>query len=88
MQGVTALACTSDSRRVISGGGEGQVRVWEVTPQGQYMKVALKEHKGAVSCIKIRSNDEEVKEGKMGLSERSVCIIVYSSLHTVCDSQQ
>ena len=51
---------------MISGGGEGQVRVWEVTPQGQYMKVALKEHKGAVSCIKIRTNNEEV----------SVCVCV------------
>lgn len=65
LQGVTAIACTSDNRRVISGGGEGQVRVWEVTPRGQYMKVALKEHKGAVSCIKIRTNNEEV----------SVCVL-------------
>jgi len=59
-KGVTAIACTSDNRRVISGGGEEQGRVWGVTPQGQYMKVALKEHKGAVSCIKIRTNNEEV----------------------------
>ena len=85
MQGVTALACTSDSRRVLSGGGEGQVRVWEVTPQGQYMKVALKEHKGAVSCIKIKSNDEEVKRaaGKMGLSERSVCYCMWFPAYSV-----
>lgn len=41
------------------------MRVWEVTPRGQYMKVALKEHKGAVSCIKIRTNNEEV----------SVCVL-------------
>ena len=54
---------------MISGGGEGQVRVWEVTPQGQYMKVALKEHKGAVSCIKIRTNNEEVSV--------CVCVCVY-----------
>ena len=60
-QGVTALACTSDSRRVVSGGGEGQVRIWDVTPKGHVMKEALKEHKGAVTCIKIRRNDEEVK---------------------------
>ena len=60
LQGVTAIACTSDSCRLISGGGEGQVRVWEVSVKGQYMKEALKEHKGAVTCIKIRKNDEEV----------------------------
>ena len=60
VQGVTALACTSDSKRVVSGGGEGQVRIWDVTPQGHSMREALKEHKGAVTCIKIRRNDEEV----------------------------
>lgn len=45
---------------MISGGGEGQVRIWDVTAKGQYMREALKEHKGAVTCIKIRGNDEEV----------------------------
>ena len=58
---MTALACTSDSHSVVSGGGEGQVRIWDITPKGQYMKEALKEHKGAVTCIKIRRNDEEVE---------------------------
>jgi len=43
---VTAVAVTSDSKRIISGGGEGQVRVWEVSPQLQTMKEAMKEHKG------------------------------------------
>jgi WD40 repeat protein len=61
LQGVTALACTSDSGRVVSGGGEGQVRIWDVTPRGHNMKEALKEHKGAVTCIKIRRSDQEVK---------------------------
>ena len=60
-KGVTALACTSTSRSVISGGGEGQVRVWEVSQSGQHMTAALKEHTGTVTCIKIRSNDEEVE---------------------------
>ena len=59
-KGVTALACSSTSHSVISGGGEGQVRVWEVSPNGQRMTTALKEHRGTVTCIKIRSNDEEV----------------------------
>ena len=59
-KGVTALACTSDSHSVVSGGGEGQVRVWEVTSSGQHMKAALKEHTGTVTCIKLRLNDEEV----------------------------
>ncbi|CAI8045501.1 Cilia- and flagella-associated protein 52 [Geodia barretti] len=58
-KGVTALACMSDSRTVISGGGEGQVRVWEVNKSGQHMTAALKEHTGTVTCIKLRNNDEE-----------------------------
>jgi WD40 repeat protein len=52
-KGVTALACTSDSHTVVSGGGEGQVRVWEVASSGHHMKAALKEHTGTVTCIKL-----------------------------------
>jgi WD40 repeat protein len=59
-KGVTALAVTSNSKCIISGGGEGQARVWDViSGNNQKMKVALKEHKGAISCIKIRSDDKE-----------------------------
>ena len=46
IQGVTALAVTSKSRQVVSGGGEGQVRVWDIFKQYQEMRSALKEHKG------------------------------------------
>ncbi|XP_003340387.1 cilia- and flagella-associated protein 52 isoform X1 [Monodelphis domestica] len=57
--GVTAIATTSDCRRIISGGGEGQVRVWEISPQSQKLEEALKEHKSSVSCIKVKKNNEE-----------------------------
>ena len=43
---MTAIATTSDGRHLISGGGEGQVRVWAVSPMKQKMKEAMKEHKG------------------------------------------
>lgn len=39
-QGVTALAVTSDSRRLVTGGGEGQVRVWQID-QGVTPKVRV-----------------------------------------------
>ena len=46
---------------MISGGGEGQVRIWNVTRSGHTsMREALKEHKGAITCIKITPSDEEV----------------------------
>ena len=55
------MACTSTNRRIVSGGGEGQVRVWDVTKAGiTSMKEAMKEHKGSITCIKITASDEEV----------------------------
>ena len=63
------------------------MRVWEVTPQGQYMKVALKEHKGAVSCIKIRTNDEEVCVGGLTLTGVRVHLIVTGVLLSCSASQ-
>lgn len=58
-KGVTALATLSHSRTIVSGGGEGQVRLWVATAVAQKMKEALKEHRGAVTCIRVRKNDQE-----------------------------
>ena len=45
-KGVTAIATTNDGQHLISGGGEGQVRVWVVSAVKQRMEEAMKEHKG------------------------------------------
>ena len=58
-QGVTAITGTSNSTCVISGGGEGMVRVWRIGAVSQSMVASMKEHKSAVNCIAMRSNDEE-----------------------------
>lgn len=58
-KGVTAIAPTSNHQRIISGGGEGQVRVWDVNGTKYRMTVAMKEHKGAVTCIKVQRNDAQ-----------------------------
>ncbi|EPY86756.1 WD repeat-containing protein 16 [Camelus ferus] len=57
--GVTAIATTSDCQRVISGGGEGEVRVWQISYQTQKLEEALKEHKSSVSCIRVKKSNEE-----------------------------
>ena len=45
--GVTALATTNDMKHIISGGGEGEVRVWTVSGCNWRLKGAMKEkHKG------------------------------------------
>lgn len=56
--GVTAIAATSDCRRIISGGGEGQVRVWEIHDVSTtVLKGAMKEHKSSITSIKIQRNN-------------------------------
>jgi WD40 repeat protein len=55
--GVTAVAPTSDCQRIVSGGMEGEVRIWKIGNQTQIMQASLKEHRGRVSDIKINSSD-------------------------------
>jgi len=56
--GVTALAVTSDCGRIVSGGMEGEVRVWKIGRQTQMMDASLKEHRGRVWCIIVNGSDE------------------------------
>ncbi|XP_069124586.1 cilia- and flagella-associated protein 52-like [Argopecten irradians] len=57
--GVTALACTSDGHCIISGGGEGQVRIWRVSDDycTTQLEHNMMEHKGSVSAIRISKHD-------------------------------
>jgi WD40 repeat protein len=57
--GVTAITMTSDCRRIISGGQEGQVRVWAIGRQTQKMIASMKEHKGRVNCVQVNNEDTE-----------------------------
>ncbi|KAM8945316.1 cilia- and flagella-associated protein 52 [Pelodytes ibericus] len=69
--GVTAIAPTSDCKRIISGGGEGQVRVWEIGKESRRLVESMKEHKSTVSCIKVKSNNHEC----LTASSDGACII-------------
>ncbi|XP_074486601.1 cilia- and flagella-associated protein 52 [Sebastes fasciatus] len=57
--GVTAIAGTRDCKRIVSGGGEGQVNVWELLPHSHRLLGTMKEHKATVTCIKIKGDDKE-----------------------------
>jgi WD40 repeat protein len=70
-KGVTALAITNDCRRLITGGGDGQVRVWALNAQTQQLLETLKEHKGRITDIQIRHNDAECATS----SEDGSCIV-------------
>ncbi|KAL6110203.1 cfap52 [Pungitius sinensis] len=57
--GVTVIAGTKDCKRIVSGGGEGQVRIWELLPHGHRLVETMKKHKAAINCIKIKSDSKE-----------------------------
>ncbi|NXI47009.1 CFA52 protein, partial [Galbula dea] len=69
--GVTAIAATSDCNCIVSGGGEGHVKVWEIEKKTQKLKGVLKEHTSTVSCIKIKKDDREC----VTTSHDGTCII-------------
>ncbi|XP_004926410.2 cilia- and flagella-associated protein 52 [Bombyx mori] len=58
-KGTSALDMTNDGRTLISGGCEGQVRVWDIRPESQTLKKVLKEHKSPVSAIQVSPNNTE-----------------------------
>lgn len=51
--GVTAITTTSDNERIVSGGMNGEIRVWKINKQSQTMMASLKEHRGRVWCIQV-----------------------------------
>ena len=69
--GVTALTTTNDCERVISGGADGQVRVWRIGRDSQVMVASMKEHKQRVNSLIVRGNDLEA----VSASSDGCCII-------------
>ena len=55
--GVTAIAATSDCQKIVSGGHEGEIRIWRIGRQTQIMEGSLKEHRSRVSDVKINAAD-------------------------------
>ncbi|CAF4666857.1 unnamed protein product, partial [Rotaria socialis] len=58
-RGVTAVTVTNDCRRIISGGGEGMIRIWQINPKSREILATMKEHKNAVVAIRINKSDTE-----------------------------
>ena len=86
-KGVTALAVTSNSRRIISGGGEGQVRVWDIMEHHQNMREALKEHKGEFchmkqGCVHCTLS---IPHSSFSLTGVITCIKIRKDDEEVCD---
>lgn len=56
VHGVTSITATSDCSRIVSGGMEGEVRVWHIGRQSQRMVASMKEHRNRVWSIMVFPN--------------------------------
>ncbi|KDO35669.1 hypothetical protein SPRG_00490 [Saprolegnia parasitica CBS 223.65] len=71
-ESVTAIAVCHDTEqerewRLITGGKDGRVRVWRITPSRQTMEASMKEHRGPVNSIQIvRDNSSCVSASSDG----------------------
>ncbi len=57
--GCTCVTSTIDGQRIISGGAEGEVRIWRITKQTQTMEASMKEHRGRVWSIEINKENTQ-----------------------------
>jgi len=57
--GVTSICPTNSCARLLSGGADGQVRVWAISKGTQVMIASMKEHKGPVYAIAVKADDTE-----------------------------
>ncbi|XP_044754994.1 cilia- and flagella-associated protein 52 [Coccinella septempunctata] len=70
-KGVSALGMTKHGKLLVSGGCEGQVRLWKISPHSQSLECTLKEHKGPISAIHLNHSDTEA----VSASTDGSCII-------------
>lgn len=76
--GVSSLALTNDCQRIVSGGMEGEVRIWKIGSQTQIMEASMKEHRAKVSDIKINRSDDQAVSSSFDGS----CIVWDLKTHT------
>ena len=60
IRGVTAVAIYNSGERLVTGGEEGQVRVWALCPQQQTPIAIMKEHIGPITGLRMKSDDSQV----------------------------
>lgn len=53
LHGVTAITGSSDGNKIVSGGMEGDVRIWRIGRQSQSMEASMKEHRNRVWSVKV-----------------------------------
>ncbi|KAF7402973.1 hypothetical protein HZH66_005240 [Vespula vulgaris] len=71
IKAASAVVITADGKRLISGGCDGQVRIWDIKPDVQRLVSILKEHRGPITSLCISSNNEDL----VSSSTDGTCII-------------
>jgi WD40 repeat protein len=69
--GVTAITSTSDNMKLLTGGMNGEIRIWKINKQSQSMEASLKEHRSRVWCIQVNSLDDRA----ISVSADGSCIV-------------
>jgi len=69
--GVTAVCVDNANKRIITGGADGQVRVWTIRGQSYQLDASLKEHKATINAICTNSMDTEC----VSASDDGSCIL-------------
>lgn len=70
-KGCSALAISNCNRYLVSGGIEGQVRLWKIEPTRQSLIGVLKEHRGTIGSVDFNVFNTEV----VSSSTDGTCII-------------
>ncbi|XP_070166598.1 cilia- and flagella-associated protein 52 isoform X2 [Polyergus mexicanus] len=68
---VSTVAVTNDGATLISGGCDGQVRIWEIKDDVQRLISILKEHRGPITSLHISNNNEDL----ISSSTDGTCVI-------------
>ncbi|KAK0095663.1 hypothetical protein PV326_007707 [Microctonus aethiopoides] len=71
LKAVSAIKITKNGKTLISGGCDGQVRIWEISKKFQRLKASLKEHRAPITALHIAENGEDV----VSSSTDGTCII-------------
>jgi len=91
--GCTSIAVTSDCKRIVSGGEEGEVRIWSINSHTQTMEASLKEHRSRVCDIQLTKDDCRAftasTDGSCILwdlneKNRSICLFESTQFKTIC----
>ncbi|XP_039306086.1 cilia- and flagella-associated protein 52 [Solenopsis invicta] len=68
---VSTITVTSDDSTMISGGCDGQVRVWDIKTDVRRLISVLKEHRSPITSLHISSNNEDL----ISSSTDGTCVI-------------